>query len=108
MPFWMLIGGVVVMVAALALMLKRKLDLDAIVQDGRRVGSAMLAQFVEPGTRQARFVIVRGEPAFLQDRPFSHQGAMFQIETFAALDASSTVLRRFQDVTCRVIQGGSA
>jgi hypothetical protein len=66
----------------LGLLLARKLARDAIRQDGKRVGSAMLAQYAPPAAAEARFVIVRGEPAFRADRPFRHHGYDFLIVTF--------------------------
>jgi hypothetical protein len=92
--------------ALLGLLLARKLARGAIRQDGKRVGSAMLAQYVAPDAEEARFVIVRGEPAFRADRPFQHQGHDFLIVTFEGYDDRSTALRRWLDVTCRVIGSG--
>jgi hypothetical protein len=92
--------------AFLALLLARKLARDAIRQDGKRVGSAMLAQYVAPDAAEARFVIVRGEPTFSADRPFRHQGHDFLIVSFDGYDDRSTVLRRWLGVTCRVIAPG--
>ena len=86
----------------LALALRHKLRRDAISQNGVAVGSAMLAQAVSPGMDQARFVIVRGEPAFQAAEPFEHQGMRFRILFYSRMDDSSTVLRRFLDVTCDV------
>jgi hypothetical protein len=90
---------------AFALLVRRKLRRDAIVQNGANVGSAMLAQIVSPGMDQARFIIVRGEPAFQATEPFEHQGMRFRILSYSRLDESSTVLRRFLDVTCGVEPG---
>jgi hypothetical protein len=98
---WLIwIGGGV---AVVALLLARKIARDAIRQDGKRVGSALLAHSVAPDAAEARFVIVRGEPVFRADQPFRHQGHDFLIVTFEAYDDRSTVLRRWLSVTCRVI-----
>ena len=102
----MWIIGIAVIAAALVLGVRRKLQHDAIVQGGANVGSAMLAQAMMPGMQQARFVIVRGMPAFRESEAFDHQGRRFRILSYARLDESSTVLRRFLDVTCAVEPGG--
>ncbi len=100
---WLLIA--VALVVLLALALRRKLRRDAIAQNGSNVGSAMLAQLVSPGIGQVRFIIVRGEPAFQAAEPFEHQGMRFRILSYSRMDDSSTVLRRFLDVTCAVEPG---
>jgi hypothetical protein len=101
---WLIwIGGVL---ALLVLLLARKIARDAIRQDGKRVGSAMLAQYVAPGSREIRFVTVRGEPAFRVDQPFRHQGHDFLIVGFEGYDDNSTVLLRWLNVTCRVVAPG--
>ncbi len=84
--------------AALAAKLRR----DAIVQDGARVGSTLLAGVAQEG-EPARFVIVRGEAAFRQDAPFEHRGRRFQLISYESYDDRSPVLRRFLAVTCRVL-----
>ncbi len=108
MSVWTTLGGAVILVVVVVLMLRRKLRRDAIFQDGREMGSAMLAEAVMPSSRQVRFVIVRGAAGFREDQVFEHQGTLFQIESFARTDDSSTVLRRFIDVTCRVAGRGPA
>ncbi len=100
MVVWIGIG--ILVLAALVLGLRHKLRRDAIQQNGARVGSALLGQLVSPGTRQARFIIVRGEPAFREGEPFEHQGHRFRLVSYARLDNSSTVLRRFLDAVCDV------
>ncbi len=102
MSLWTWVGLVAVILAAMALGLRRKLRRDAISQGGVRVGSAMLAHLVSPGTREARFVIVRGEPGFDETAVFEHQGQNFRIVSYSRKDESSTVLRRFLDVVCAV------
>ena len=57
-----------------------------------------------PDAAEARFIIIRGEPAFSADRPFRHQGYDFLIVAFEDYDDRSTVLRRWLGVTCRVIR----
>jgi hypothetical protein len=100
---WIVIALVV---AALVVGVRRKLHRDAITQDGANVGSAMLAEIVVPGTQHARFVIVRGTQAFRENEAFDHQGRRFLILSYSRMDDSSTVLRRFIDVTCAVQPGG--
>ena len=104
MNVWMWIGIVVLALAALVLGVRNKLRRDAITQNGARVGSAMLAQHVPPGAAQARFMIVRGEPAFQESEAFEHGGQRFRILSYGRLDDRSTVLRRFLDVVCAVEQ----
>lgn len=94
----------VAVVAAVAILLVRlKVSRSGIYQNGAYVGSALLAEAVEPGANQARFAIVRGMPAFDERLPFRHAGMTFEIETVEAFDGSSTVLRRFVGVTCWVV-----
>lgn len=92
--------------ALLALALRHKLRRDAIYQNGAQVGSALLGGLGQPGGPDARFVIIRGEPAFKEDQSFQHQGETYLILSYASLDASSTVLRRFVEPTCRVVGPG--
>ena len=94
---WILGAG-----ALLALLVARKLARDAISQGGKRVGSALLAGYVPPGAKEARFLVLRGEPDFLPDQPFRHQGREFRIVGAEGYDDSSTVLRRWLGVTCQV------
>jgi hypothetical protein len=97
---WLIwLGGAL---ALLALLIGRKLTRDAIHQGGKRVGSALLAQHVPPDAQEARFLVVRGEPDFQPDQPFRHQGRDFSIAWSEGYDDSSTVLRRWLGVTCRV------
>lgn len=100
------IAGAVALVGLLGLALRRKVRRDGIYQDKVRVGSALLAEIVRPDAEQARFVIVRGEPAFQEREPFEHAGMTFRIISAAGYDDSSTVLRRFIDVTCQVVARG--
>ncbi len=88
--------------ALLTLLVARKLTRDAILQGGRRVGSAFLARYVPPDAREARFLVLRAEPGFRPDQPFRHQGREFRIAWSEGYDDSSTVLRRWLGVTCRV------
>ncbi len=104
MSFWLWIGIIVLLLAALVLGVRHKLRTDAITQNGARVGSAMLAQLVSPGAVQARFVIVRGEPAFQESEVFEHGGQRFRILSYGRMDDRSTVLRRFLNVVCAVEQ----
>jgi hypothetical protein len=94
--------GIVGALALLALLIARKLTRDAIRQGGRRVGSALLARYVPPGAKEARFLVLRGEPGFQPDQPFRHQGRDFSIAWSEGYDDSSTVLRRWLGVTCRI------
>ena len=97
---WLIgIGGALTL---LALLVGRKLTRDAIRQGGRRVGSAFLARYVPPGAQEARFLVLRAEPGFRPDQPFRHQGREFCIAWAEGYDDSSTVLRRWLGVTCRV------
>lgn len=89
-------------IALLALPIGRKLTRDAIRQGGRRVGSALLARYVPPDAQEARFLVLRAEPGFRPDQPFRHQGREFRIAWSEGYDDSSTVLRRWLGVTCRV------
>ncbi len=94
---WILGAG-----ALLALLVARKLTRDTILQGGRRVGSAFLARHVAADAREARFLVLRGEPGFRPDQPFRYQGRAFRIAWSEGYDDSSTVLRRWLGVTCRV------
>lgn len=99
--------AIAVVVAAAILLVRLKVSRDGIYQNGAYVGSAMLAEAVEPGATQARFVTVRGMPAFEERLPFRHAGMTFEIETAETFDDSSTVLRRFGNVTCWVVSQGT-
>jgi len=51
---------------------------------------------------EARFLVLRGAPGFQPDQPFRRQGRDFSIAWSEGYDDSSTVLRRWLGVTCRV------
>lgn len=98
--------AILVLIAAiiiLGLALRYKVRSDAIYQGGTRVGSALFGGFIGPDADEARFVIVRGEPAFQERLPFVHRGGLYEIISSADYDDSSTVLRRFIDVQCQVL-----
>lgn len=88
--------------ALLALTLRYKLRRDAIYQNGVQVGSALLGALGQSGGPDAYFVIIRGEPPFREEQPFQHRKETYLILSYASLDTSSTVLRRFIEATCRV------
>lgn len=92
--------------ALLALALRHKLRRDAIHQDGVQVGSALLGGPGQSKEPDAYFVVIRGEPAFKEDQPFQHREETYLILFYASMDASSTVLRRFFEATCRVVSPG--
>ncbi len=97
------IAGTVVGIAVLALLIALKLHRDAIRQNSVRVGSALLAEYPGAAQAEARFIIVRGEPRFQPGETFEHRGKLYEILAYRGYDDSSTVLRRFIDVTCRMI-----
>ena len=92
-------------IAVLALLLVRKVRRDAIRQGGKSVGSA-LGWTPTPDGTGVYFVIVRGEPAFQETQPFEYQGHTFVMVSHEGYDDSSSVLRRFLDVTCRMLPPG--
>ena len=94
---------ILAVLAVLALAVRQKLRRDAIHQNGAQVGSAILGGVGMPGEPSAHFVIIRGEPAFQENQPFQHQGKTYLIVSYASMDASSTVLRRFLEATCRIV-----
>ena len=104
MSSWAWIVIIVVALLGLGIAIRQKMHRDAITQNGTWVGSAMLAELVQPGAVQTRFVIVRGTAQFEQSGAFEHRGQRFRIVSYDRLDVSSTVLRRFLNVTCVVEQ----
>ncbi len=92
-------------IAVLALLLVLKVRRDAIRQGGKRVGSA-LGWTPAPDGTGVRFMTVRGEPAFQEAQPFEHQGRTFVMVSHEGYDDRSPVLRRFLDVTCRMLPPG--
>lgn len=98
--------AIVVLIAAIVifgLAVRHKMRVDAIYQGGTRVGSALFGGFTGPDAEEAHFVIVRGEPTFQERLPFEHRGGLYEIISSAGYDDSSTVLRRFVDVQCQVL-----
>ena len=61
---------------------------------------------MSPGASQIHFIIVRGAPAFQERETFEHRGHRFRILSYERLDESSTVLRRYLNVTCAVEPAG--
>jgi len=96
---------ILAVIAILALLLVRKVRRDAIRQDGKRVGSA-LGWLPTPDGTGVCFTIVRGEPAFQETQPFEYQGRTFVMVSHEGYDDRSSVLRRFLDVTCRMLPPG--
>ena len=81
--------------------LRAKMKAGAILQDGAWAGSAQMAPLVSNET--ASFSVVRGAPGFREQEPFVHRGRSFLIVGYASVDTRSTVLRRFTDVSCRIV-----
>lgn len=94
--------GVVALSGISALAVRGKMRRDAIYQRGVWVGSAM-SPYLAPGGTDAHFAIVRGTADFQENRPFRRRGVVFQMVSWDGYDARSTVLRRFLNVTCRVL-----
>ena len=92
-----------VVLVMIGLLLRRKVRADAITQNRVRVGSALPAEYPAPGATECRFVIIRGEPAFQEAEPFEFRSITYAMLTHEHLDTSSTVLRRWQGATCRVL-----
>ena len=85
------------------LLLWRKIRADAVSQNGARVGSALPAEYPAPGATECRLVVVRGEPGFQEKQPFDFRGVTYAMLTHEHLQANSTVLRRWRNVTCEVL-----
>jgi len=96
---------ILAVIAIPALLLVRKVRRDAIRQGGKRVGSA-LGWTPAPDGTGVYFITVRGEPAFQETQPFEHQGRTFVMVSHEGYDDRSPVLRRFLDVTCRMLPPG--
>ena len=98
---WIL--GALLTVAAVVLLVRRKLHGDGIYQGGTYVGSALLAEAVYPDADRAAFLVVRGMPAFQPDQPFKHRRRRYLLVSFERCDESSTVLRRYMRASCEIL-----
>ena len=81
----------------------RKILVDAVRQNGARVGSALPAEYPAPGAAECRFAIIRGEPAFREEEPFDFRGITYLMVAHEHLNTGSTVLRRWENAVCQVL-----